>query len=68
MHQASEGLVQRKTQSVVPSSGLGGSSELTEDKRDSDSEAEDHDKQTRLSLMEEVLLLGLKDREVGLIK
>jgi len=63
MHQASEGLVQRKTQSVVPSSGLGGVSDSAEEKRDSDSEAEDHDKQTRLSLMEEVLLLGLKDRE-----
>nr|CAG4650337.1 EOG090X0A2Q [Sida crystallina] len=60
----SEGLVQRRR-------GGGGETEVTigkgldnEDRKGSDEEVEDLDsKETRLTLMEEVLLLGLKDKE-----
>ena len=41
------------------------SNEYDRDKRNKDDEHDsDDDKETRLTLMEEVLLLGLKDREV----
>ena len=54
-----EGLVQRRN--VAPSQNQ---DEDDEDRRFDDETNEDHDsKETRLTLMEEVLLLGLKDRE-----
>ena len=63
----SEGLVQRKNR-------MGGSGEVdmpsnkgqeNDDRQGSEEELEDLDsKETRLTLMEEVLLLGLKDKEV----
>ena len=62
-----EGVVQRRTaratanQDDVPSS----ISTETENRHDSTDELDDLDsKETRLTLMEEVLLLGLKDKEV----
>ena len=70
-----DGLVQRKI-AAPPSSGAReeGWSHLSSDEedgfnkksyRDKDEDDEDHDsKETRLTLMEEILLLGLKDKEV----
>lgn len=65
-----EGLVNRRPKTATAASGSdktgGGSAENDKDDRGrgSDSENEETgDKQTRLTLMEEVLLLGLKDRE-----
>lgn len=69
-----EGVVQRRN--VVPrnAGANGGASESSaqvdsdERRNASDEEVEDTDsKETRLTLMEEVLLLGLKDKEVILI-
>ena len=60
----SEGLVQRRH---VAQSGTTTLAEQNSDdeKRREEEESVDHDsKETRLTLMEEVLLLGLKDREV----
>lgn len=59
----SSGLVQRKTEASRNAEKI---SEDDEDQRDEqDQEGEKCDsKETRLTLMEEVLLLGLKDREV----
>lgn len=69
-----EGLVNRRPKATAASSGsdrtAGGSAENDKDERSrgSDSENEETgDKQTRLTLMEEVLLLGLKDREVRIV-
>ena len=56
----SDGLVQRRNVAATTT--------VTQDEEDEkpyEEEEEDHDsKETRLTLMEEVLLLGLKDREV----
>lgn len=64
----SEGLVQRRNINR-DNSGLSSkdSQEDFDDKKsDRDDDAEEGDsKETRLTLMEEVLLLGLKDKEVG---
>lgn len=60
MTSRASGLVQRK---VVSSYGAEGGKEHREDDNYKEEE-EDHDsKETRLTLLEEVLLLGLKDRE-----
>jgi len=72
MLQSSEGLVQRRAH-VNHSSGDGGGADRRSpsgDRAQNDAPNEDDfddrdDKQTRLTLMEEVLLLGLKDREVS---
>ena len=59
----SSGLVQRRTTAVTTATAEISGDELDE-KLNGEVE-EDHDsKETRLTLMEEVLLLGLKDREV----
>jgi len=65
----SEGLVQRRNV-AMPAATAANRGEDEEDDRDERmkgaEEDDDHDsKETRLTLMEEVLLLGLKDREVG---
>ncbi|XP_048733422.2 Golgi phosphoprotein 3 homolog sauron-like [Ostrea edulis] len=61
--QRSSGLVQRKT-ATVQSVGADGGVEERDDEGYTPDEEEDHDsKETRLTLMEEILLLGLKDRE-----
>jgi len=53
------------TYSDAASSGISPSHQNDREDRDRDDEREnDDDKETRLTLMEEVLLLGLKDREV----
>lgn len=57
-----EGLVRRKVQVAAPTSE---EHHEESDNQGSEKDEEDHDsKETRLTLMEEVLLLGLKDREV----
>lgn len=62
----SDGLVQRRNINRENSEGV--PKDNTEDKKQED-EVEDGDsKETRLTLMEEVLLLGLKDKEVGFFK
>ncbi|KAJ8304459.1 hypothetical protein KUTeg_018042 [Tegillarca granosa] len=61
MSHMSSGLVQRKRANIA-SSDTG--NENRPDNDDYPDEEEDHDsKETRLTLMEEILLLGLKDRE-----
>ena len=62
-----DGLVQRKN--VAPSFNVSGDAEEeNEDQKNQIAEEEEREdldsKETRLTLMEEVLLLGLKDREV----
>lgn len=61
-----DGLVRRiKNRDVDANSSAG--NEENDNSPDRDEELEDNDsKETRLTLMEEVLLLGLKDKEVGL--
>lgn len=62
MSHISSGLVQRKRANVASADS---GSENRQDNGDYPDEEEDHDsKETRLTLMEEILLLGLKDREV----
>nr|CAG4642669.1 EOG090X0A2Q [Evadne anonyx] len=61
-----EGVVQRRTARVAvnPEDAPSSKSVETEDRHDSADEMNDLDsKETRLTLMEEVLLLGLKDKE-----
>jgi len=58
----SEGLKQRRR--APKPADEGGSADVDESKRPNDLEVDDGDsKETRLTLMEEVLLLGLKDKE-----
>ena len=59
-----EGIVHRRTARADP---VAVAQQEVDDRRSgSDEEREDLDsKETRLTLMEEVLLLGLKDKEVG---
>lgn len=60
-----DGLIQRRN--VVRDNGSSTSKEnqVEDDKIDKDENLDDCDsKETRLTLMEEVLLLGLKDKEV----
>ena len=65
--QRSEGLVQRKNVIRESTSGSGQPEANSRDEHDKSSdEREDGDsKETRLTLMEEVLLLGLKDKEAS---
>lgn len=61
----SDGLVQRRNIIRENSEGVPKDSQQEEKKQDRDEEVDDGDsKETRLTLMEEVLLLGLKDKEV----
>jgi len=65
-----EGLVQRKT--AAQASGAAAAKDDDEEGHshrplDDDKDNDDDGKATRLTLMEEVLLLGLKDREVVVI-
>lgn len=61
-----DGLVQRRNVSREYSEGVPRESQAGEDKKqDREEEVDEGDsKETRLTLMEEVLLLGLKDKEV----
>lgn len=65
----SEGLVQRKNVSqAVNQPGerhIDNNPKENEDSKLSDNEDDADSKETRLTLMEEVLLLGLKDKEVS---
>lgn len=68
---SSTGLVKRRANATKGSSDINGSSTSTQnDFNDNLNGTEDEnleeasDKETRLTLMEEVLLLGLKDKEV----
>lgn len=62
----SDGLVQRRNVLKETSEGVTRENQDADDKKnDRNSPTEDGDsKETRLTLMEEVLLLGLKDKEV----
>lgn len=66
--QRSSGLVQRRTEASRSAADKERSSGQEEDEPRRAEEQDDDDtgdsKETRLTLMEEVLLLGLKDREV----
>jgi len=53
----SEGLVQRRRQPKVEES------EQVEEEREEEEDRDRDSKETRLTLMEEVLLMGLKDKE-----
>lgn len=65
-----EGVVQRRTARVTNGGGgpveiSAGPTDIEERRTSNEEELEDLDsKETRLTLMEEVLLLGLKDKEV----
>ena len=63
--QRSSGLVQRRTE-ATRNAAVGVPGEEDEEQRRGEDEENDQgdSKETRLTLMEEVLLLGLKDREV----
>ena len=68
MSRGTDGLVQRRNVSNA-SQGFGGGGQdsdvdLDEKSRFSDSDEDRDRKETRLTLMEEILLLGLKDKEV----
>lgn len=61
-----DGLVQRRNVARETSDSASKDCDDSDKKLDHDEEAEDGDsKETRLTLMEEVLLLGLKDKEVS---
>lgn len=64
-----DGLVQRRNvnQSSSSSSNQNASREDKSLNRNDDYENDADSKETRLTLMEEVLLLGLKDKEVGFL-
>ena len=63
----SDGLKKRAVGSAAaPSTNNQFDNDRDDETRHEDGELEDHDsKETRLTLMEEVLLLGLKDREAS---
>lgn len=64
LSQRNTGLIQRKNISSAQGAE-GGTNKQNEDENPYDEDEADHDsKETRLTLMEEILLLGLKDREV----
>lgn len=71
MNSASSGLVRRRTAAETSSSDYNNSTSNNDhndnfkDDADEDNIEETSDKETRLTLMEEVLLLGLKDKEVS---
>lgn len=61
-----DGLVQRRNIIRENSEGVPKDSQTLDKKHDREEDVEDVDsKETRLTLMEEVLLLGLKDKEVS---
>lgn len=68
---SSGGLVRRRTAIENNADNNGSNSSSNNDHNDNFKDAEDDnmeetsDKETRLTLMEEVLLLGLKDKEVS---
>lgn len=72
LSQRSSGLVQRRTEASRSAaadrdkSAGGEDEELRREEQDDDDSGDS--KETRLTLMEEVLLLGLKDREVGSVE
>lgn len=60
-----DGLIQRRNIIRETSEGVPKDTQNDEKKQERDEELDDGDsKETRLTLMEEVLLLGLKDKEV----
>lgn len=60
-----DGLIQRRNIIRENSEGVPKDSQTLDKKHDRDEDVDDVDsKETRLTLMEEVLLLGLKDKEV----
>jgi len=60
----SDGLVQRRNAAQSTTQEVKDDEDIDDKKKCHEEEEEDHDsKETRLTLMEEVLLLGLKDRE-----
>lgn len=65
-----DGLVRRvknRTDTTEGNGSQGNSVEENENNQDNEEDIDDNDsKETRLTLMEEVLLLGLKDKEVCL--
>lgn len=73
MNTASSGLVRRRTAAEASSDNNGSSTSTSNndhndnfnDDVDNENMEETSDKETRLTLMEEVLLLGLKDKEVS---
>lgn len=73
MNTAGSGLVRRRTAAENSSDNNGSSTSTSNndhndnfrDEAESENLEETSDKETRLTLMEEVLLLGLKDKEVG---
>jgi len=69
--QRNSGLVQRRTEAIRSAADKDRDSAEEEDEARRGEEEDDDEKrdskETRLTLMEEVLLLGLKDREVGAV-
>ena len=62
----STGLIQRRNVVVSSNTNATADNESNEEKTDREETEDDFDsKETRLTLMEEILLLGLKDKEVG---
>lgn len=59
-----EGLVQRRNVNVIKDSADLKENHDVDDKKNDKSYDDGDSKETRLTLMEEVLLLGLKDKEV----
>ena len=60
----SEGLVQRRRPKPATDPDDNNGSNNSEGQNENDDQNDDHEsKETRLTLMEEVLLLGLKDKE-----
>ena len=60
------GLMQRNQRAKETSSALESDHKIISSPDQNHDEEESTDKQTRLTLMEEVLLLGLKDKEVSI--
>lgn len=66
MMSRADGLVQRRNVNRDNADGVSRENGQTSDKLEYEEEIDDGDsKETRLTLMEEVLLLGLKDKEVS---
>lgn len=57
-----DGVVQRRTQAVIQANSQNNSE--ADKGREEDKKDDIDDKETRMTLMEEVLLLGLKEKEV----
>lgn len=73
MNTSNSGLIRRRTAAEASSDNNGSSTSTSnndhndnfKDDADNDNMEETSDKETRLTLMEEVLLLGLKDKEAS---